>query len=143
MRVIHGIWAHRALSVWGEDPDLPPAPRDPAPAPAPHPFACPAAELADLLAALPGLAGEAARKAVSGEIAVRLPSAAGPARPPASPCLLRRGAVEPAGRSAVRTSLAGWRVPVLVLAPAAALDLLRAAAPLGELAIPGSSMPYL
>ncbi len=54
MRVIHGIWAHGALRVWGEDPELPPAPRDPAPAPAPHPFACPAAELADLLAALPG-----------------------------------------------------------------------------------------
>ena len=143
MRVIHGIWAHRALSVWGEDPDLPAAPRDPAPAPAPHPFACPAAELADLLAALPGPAGEAARKAVSGEIAVRLPSAAGPARPLASPDLLRPGTVEPAGRSAVRTSLTGWRVPVLVLAPAGALDLLRAAAPLGELAIPGSSMPYL
>ena len=74
---------------------------------------------------------------------MRLPSAAGPARPLASPDLLRPGAVEPAGRSAVRTSLTGWRVPVLVLAPAAALDLLRAAAALGELAIPGSSMPYL
>ena len=59
MRVIHGIWAHGALRVWGEDPELPPAPRDPAPAPAPHPFACPAAELADLLAALPGPAMEA------------------------------------------------------------------------------------
>ena len=89
MRVIHGIWAHGALHVWGEDPELPPAPRDPAPAPAPHPFACPAAELADLLAALPGPAGPAARKAVDGEITLRLPSAAGPARPLASPDLVR------------------------------------------------------
>ena len=143
MRVIHGIWAHGALRVWGEDPELPPAPRAPAPAPAPHPFACPAAELADLLAALPGPAGEAARKAVNGEITLRLPSAAGPARPLASPDLVRPGAVAAAGRPAARTSLASWRVPVLVVAPAAALDLLRAAAPLGELAIPGSSMPYL
>jgi len=89
MRVIHGIWAHGALRVWGEDPELPPVPRDPAPAPAPHPFACPAADLADLLAALPGPAGEAARKAADGEITLRLPSAAGPARPLASPDLVR------------------------------------------------------
>ena len=24
MRVIHGIWAHGALCLWAEDPDLPP-----------------------------------------------------------------------------------------------------------------------
>ena len=58
MRVIHGVWAHGlsnhgALCLWAEDPDLPPRP---AAAPAgvrlarPHPFACQAAELADLLA---------------------------------------------------------------------------------------------
>jgi hypothetical protein len=45
MRVIHGVWALAALCLWGEDPDRPAAPRDPAPAPAPHPFACQAAEL--------------------------------------------------------------------------------------------------
>ena len=27
MRVIHGIWAHGALCLWAEDPDLPPVPR--------------------------------------------------------------------------------------------------------------------
>ena len=53
MRVIHGIWAHGALCLWAEDPDLPPvsgsAPHD-VRLPRPHPFACQAAELADLLA---------------------------------------------------------------------------------------------
>ena len=24
MRVIHGVWAHGALCLWAEDPDLPP-----------------------------------------------------------------------------------------------------------------------
>ena len=50
MRVIHGIWAHGALCLWAEDPDLPPVP-DVAPSgvhlPRPHPFACQATELAD------------------------------------------------------------------------------------------------
>ena len=27
MRVIHGIWAHGALCLWAEDPDLPPVSR--------------------------------------------------------------------------------------------------------------------
>jgi SNF2 family DNA or RNA helicase len=143
MRVIHGVWAGGALGLWGEDPELPAVPRAGMPAPAPHPFACQAAELADLLAALPGSAGPAAARAAGGEITLQLPSAAGPDRPLASPELLRPGAAEPAGRSRGRTSLAGWRVPALLLAPAAALDLLHAAAPLGELAIPGASMPYL
>ena len=53
MRVIHGIWAHGALCLWAEDPDLPPvsgsAPHG-VQLPRPHPFACQAAELADLLA---------------------------------------------------------------------------------------------
>ncbi len=67
MRVIHGIWAHGALCLWAEDPDLPPvtgaAPSGSASSgavphdislPRPHPFACQAAELADLLAGRPG-----------------------------------------------------------------------------------------
>ena len=53
MRVIHGIWAHGALCLWAEDPDLPPVsgsgPHD-VRLPRPHPFACQAAELADMLA---------------------------------------------------------------------------------------------
>ena len=96
MRVIHGIWAHEALRVWGEDPELPPAPRDPAPAPPPHPFACPAAELADLLAALPG---QPARRRAR-------PSTA------RSRCGCRRPPVRP-GRWPRRTSSgrAPWRPP--------------------------------
>ena len=58
MRVIHGIWAHGALCLWAEDPDLPPVSGSAAHdvrLPRPHPFACQAAELADMLA---GRAGE-------------------------------------------------------------------------------------
>jgi len=55
MRVSHGIWARGTLCLWGEDPALPAAPPGRLPSPAPHPFACQAAELADTLAALPGL----------------------------------------------------------------------------------------
>jgi len=68
MRVIHGIWAHGSLCLWAEDPRLPAVPRSQgthgSPFPAPHPFASQAGELADLLAAFPGPAGEAARKAL-------------------------------------------------------------------------------
>ena len=92
MRVIHGIWAHGALCVWGEDPGLPSALRGRVRAPAPHPFACQGAELADLLAALPVPAAEAARKAAAGELTLQLPSAAGSARPLASPELDTPGA---------------------------------------------------
>ena len=66
MRVIHGIWAHGALCLWAEDPDLPPAAGS-APAdvqlPRPHPFACQAAELADMLAGRPGPKRSATRPA--------------------------------------------------------------------------------
>ena len=71
MRVIHGVWAHGALCLWAEDPDLPPvagaAPSRPAPhdihLPRPHPFACQAAELADMLA---GAAGAGRRRGPQG-----------------------------------------------------------------------------
>jgi hypothetical protein len=153
MRVIHGIWARRALCLWAEDPGLPqvpgPVPPEVRPprVPRPHPFACQAAELADLLAALPGAAGEAARKAVDDELTLRLPSAGG--GPLASPELIRPGAqgsgstasAEPEPRS--RVSLAGWRVPVLALEPAAALELLGSVGQLGDLATAGGSLPYL
>ena len=140
MRVIHGVWARGALCLWAEDPDLPAGPRDavpsPGPSPAPHPFACQAAELADVLAALPGSAGEAARKATCEELTLQLPSAGSAVRPLASPELIRPDLPRPG-----RIRLAGWRVPVLAFAPAAALDLLRA--DLGELMVPGASLPYL
>src|SRR6266581_9713478 len=104
MRVIHGVWAHGALCLWAEDPDLPARsgtiPSGPAPSgtvppgvhlPRPHPFACQAAELADLLASSPGSAstpaGDAVRKAVHDELTLQLPSAGG--GPLASPELVR------------------------------------------------------
>ena len=132
MRVIHGIWAHGALCLWAEDPDLPPVPAS-APhdvgLPRPHPFACQAAELADMLAAGPEPAdaiGDAARKAVHDELTLQLPSLGG--GPLASPELLRPEHLESAGParrgSANRVSLASWRVPVLAFGPAAALAVL-------------------
>ena len=92
MRVIHGIWAHGALCLWAEDPDLPPASAasHDVRLPRPHPFACQAAELADMLAGRPGPAdavGDAARKAVHDELTLQLPSLGG--GPLASPELLR------------------------------------------------------
>ena len=161
MRVIHGVWARGALCLWAEDPDLPeapgPSPRsgDLSAGPAPHPFACQAAELADVLAALPGPVGEAARKAVDGELVLQLPSAFGPVRPLASPELVRPDALRsgpgqsgpgqssPGQARPGRVRLAGWRVPALALDPAAALDLLGAVGRLGELVVPGASLPYL
>jgi SNF2 family DNA or RNA helicase len=153
MRVVHGLWARDVLCLWAEDPALPAAPAGRTPEPAAHPFACQAAELADLLAALPGPAGEAARKGVTGELTLQLPSAAG--APLASPELIRPGALDASGTQAApdvpaapeprpgRVRLASWRVPVLAFAPAAALDLLAADGDLGELADPGASLPYL
>ena len=147
MRVIHGVWAHGlsnhgALCLWAEDPDLP---LRPAAAPPgvrlarPHPFACQAAELADLLTGSASTAaGDAVRKAVHDELTLRLPSAGG--GPLASPELVRPeapGTSEAPGAPAApgtpvapvparrgRVSLAGWRVPVLAFGPAAALALL-------------------
>ena len=96
MRVIHGVWAHGlsnhgALCLWAEDPDLPPRPAAAPPGvhlARPHPFACQAAELADLLAGSASTAaGDAVRKAVHDELTLRLPSAGG--GPLASPELVR------------------------------------------------------
>ncbi|HTX27500.1 MAG TPA: SNF2-related protein [Streptosporangiaceae bacterium] len=148
MRVIHGIWADEALCLWAEDPALPrahaPAPGAgrPSRAPVPHPFAAQAGELADLLAALPGSAGEAARKAVDDELTLHLPSAGG--GPLASPELIRPDA-DPAGPGPRdRVSLARWRVPVVAFAGAAALDLLGSVGSLGDVAaVAGGSLPYL
>ena len=169
MRVIHGVWAHGALCLWAEDPDLPPRPAAPPPGvrlAGPHPFACQAAELADLLAAPAGppgpastAAGDAVRKAVHDELTLRLPSAGG--GPLASPELVRAeapaapgapgGSVAPAAPVPARrgrVSLAGWRVPVLALGPAAALALLGepgwgGSGPPGDAAIAGGSLTYL
>src|SRR6266568_3472363 len=153
MLVIHGVWAHGALCLWAEDPDLPPRSGTEAATrsgtassgvhlPRPHPFACQATELADLLAGSPPgsastSAGDAVRKAVHDELTLQLPSAGG--GPLASPELVRPeapgtpGVPGTVGASAAsvpvrrgRVSLASWRVPVLALGPAAALALLSA-----------------
>src|SRR5689334_16318699 len=136
MRVIHGVWAHGALCLWAEDPDLPPRPAAAPPGvhlPRPHPFASQAAELADLLASSAGpastAAGDAVRKAVHDELTLRLPSAGG--GPLASPELVRPEAPGAPGDPVAsvparrgRVSLASWRVPVLALGPGAALEVL-------------------
>jgi superfamily II DNA or RNA helicase len=153
MRVIHGIWAHGALCLWAEDPDLPPtagsAPAD-VQLPRPHPFACQAAELADMLAGRPGPAGDAARKAVHDELTLQLPSAGG--GPLASPELVRPeapGLPEPGSPGAARrgpvhrVSLASWRVPVLAFGPAAALAVLGGSAQPDGIAAAGGSLTYL
>jgi superfamily II DNA or RNA helicase len=153
--VIHGVWAHGALCLWAEDPDLPPAP-DGAPPdvhlPRPHPFACQAAELADMLAGRPG-SQDAVRKAVHDELTLQLPTAGG--GPLASPELIRPespgtpGTPEASGPARRgRLSLASWRVPVLGLGPAAALAVLCDSGLGGsglpdEAAISGGSLIYL
>ncbi len=165
MRVIHGIWAHGALCLWAEDPDLPPvagaapsgsASSGSAPSgsahsgsaehdihlPRPHPFACQAAELADLLAGRPGGAGDAARKAVHDELTLQLPSARG--GPLASPELVRPEPEPVPGRASPgRVSLASWRVPVLAFGPAAALAVLGGSGQPDDVAAAGGSLAYL
>ena len=154
MRVIHGIWAHGGLCLWAEDPDLPSvsgaAPQD-VRLPRPHPFACQAAELADMLAGRAGAPGDAARKAVHDELTLQLPSAGG--GPLASPELLRPDGLEPGSAGAPgparrrpvnRVSLAGWRVPVLAFGPAAALEVLGGfGTPDDAAATAGGSLAYL
>ncbi len=169
MRVIHGIWAHGALCLWAEDPGLPPvtgsassgsassgsassgsAPSRSAPhdvhLPRPHPFACQAAELADLLAGRPGTAADAARKAVHDELTLQLPSAGG--GPLASPELVRPeppGSAGPASRGPAhrRVALVSWRVPVLAFGPAAALAVLGGLGQPDDVAAAGGSLIYL
>jgi SNF2 family DNA or RNA helicase len=143
--VIHGVWAYGALQVWAEDSALPahapPRQGRPSRAPRPHPFAVPAGELADALAAAG--AGDLARKAVDDELTMRLPSAAD--GPQASPELVRPPAEAlpdaPAGR---RITLAPWRIPALVFEPPAAMALLPRLADLGpgDLTV-GGSVGYL
>jgi len=155
MLVIHGVWAHGALCLWAEDPELPDAGPGSVPSavrlPRPHPFACQAAELADLVAGWPGAPdglADAARKAVHGELILPLPTAGG--GPLASPELVRPASHEAtaAGRPARRgrVSLASWKVPVLAFGPAAALTVLAALGGSGQPdapALAGGSLGYL
>ena len=148
MLVIHGVWAHGALCLWAEDPARPATAESAPPGvrlPRPHPFACPAAELADTggrLARGRGRGGgrgpqgrprRADPAAAHGRPAGRWPrrNSSGPPRNE-----LRRG----------RVSLAGWRVPVLAFAPAAALAVLDALGGSGQPDDPataGGSLAYL
>jgi hypothetical protein len=141
MLVIHGVWAYGALQAWAEDSVLPahapPRQGRPSRAPRPHPFAVPAGQLADALAAAG--AGDLARKAVDDELTLRLPSAAD--GPQASPELARPPAEAlPDSPAARRIALASWRVPALVFEPPAAIALLPALADLvpGDLTVAGS-----
>jgi superfamily II DNA or RNA helicase len=131
MRVLHGIWAGDALCLWAEDSVLPTrgdAQLQPQPQPQTHPFACPPAELADLLEP----AGDIARKAVEAEVTLWLPTVKRAPMP--SPEL------DPEPRPG-KPSLARWRVPALAFEPAAALELL---AVLDTGVGPaGASIPYL
>jgi superfamily II DNA or RNA helicase len=126
MRVLHGIWVDAALCVWAEDSGLP------AHGTGTHPFACQATEIADLLEPL----GDLVRKAVDGELTLRLPTAAG--SPVASPELIRDDAP-----ASWRRKLAPWRIPVLRFDPAAARDLLTALEDNTTTISTGQSMPYL
>jgi SNF2-related domain/SNF2 Helicase protein/Helicase conserved C-terminal domain len=167
MQVVHGIWAHGALCLWAEDPELPSAGAGPAGVrlARPHPFACQAPELADLVAGWPGSASpealaDAARKAVHDELTLQLPASGG--GPLASPELVRPAGDEPAGAEGApggtasgadraparrgRVSLASWRVPVLAFGAADALTVLAALGGAGQPADPataGGSLAYL
>jgi superfamily II DNA or RNA helicase len=138
MLVVHGIWAYGALQLWAEDPSLParaPARAGrPSRAPRPHPFAVPAAELADALALLPEPLPDLAVKAVDDELTLRLPTVGD--EPHASPQV---GREPPAGK----TALAAWRVPVLVFEPAAAGPLLAAATVEHPGLASGATLAYL
>ncbi len=111
----------------------------------PHPFACPAAELAEVLAGLSWPGTDAVRKAVDDELTLQLPSAG--RAPLASPELNQ---LSPASATPVRpgpvgrVALASWRVPVLAFDPGAALELLDEFSHLDEpAAAAGGSLPYL
>ena len=155
MRVIHGIWAHGALCLWAEDPDLPPVgggPRRRRPAAAAASVRLPgrrAGRHAGRRGPGPASGGDAARKAVHDELTLQLPSAGG--GPLASPELVRPGGAgvrvrRASGRPARRgrVSLASWRVPVLAFGPAAALAVLGGVpASRTRSAAAGGSLPYL
>jgi hypothetical protein len=142
MLVIHGIWAYGALHVWAEDSVLPaPAPPRagrPSRAPRPHPFAIPAGTLADGLADASPAVADLSRKAVDDELTLRLPATAD--GPLASPELARPVTGQAGDAKESGPSLAAWRVPALVFAPADATSLLLTLAelPPGDVVVSGS-----
>ncbi|HVN13634.1 MAG TPA: DEAD/DEAH box helicase [Kineosporiaceae bacterium] len=121
MLVLHGWWeSGERLVLWGEDAAAAlPAPRPGRPpAGRPHPFAADADQLPAALAALTGTpdAGRLAHRELL------LPTVRGVPQP--SPELVRED-VPPEGPTRGLT----WRVPVVELEAAAALDVLRSAMP--------------
>jgi len=149
MLVVHGIWAYGAPMVWAEDSGLPsqapPRRGRPSRAPRPHPFAAQPDVLADALAdVLPGSRARGLpRKAVDDEITLYLPSTrSGPLGSPELPSQL--AAADGVTSAAGPSSLAAWRVPVLVFEPTAALAVLAALAELapGDI-VAGASIGYL
>jgi superfamily II DNA or RNA helicase len=134
MRVLHGIWEYGGLCLWAEDSSMPRI-QDPGEEPAPHPFAMPAAELADLLEPVTDLA----RKADGDQAVLLLPTR--DRLPLASPELAE---VSSARRG--KPELITWLLPVLILTPAAALSVLTV---LDDVAaddpgfVLGASIPYL
>jgi hypothetical protein len=136
MLAVHAFWsAAGRLCLWAEDPALPNgtpplrgrSPRTPRPRP--HPFACPAERLVAVLG------GELADGAVTtAELTVLLPG--GRRGPHASPELVRERPVA----AAPVEGISPWRVPVLAVAPGAAVDLLLASVARVR---PGASFRYL
>ena len=124
MRVIHGVWAHGALCLWAEDPDLPPVPgraRPPA-------FTCrsrirsPARPPSWPTCSRSGPGRqEAVRKAVHDELILQLPTAGG--GPLASPELVRPEAAGTPGAPVARfrPGAAGsrWRAGGCLCSPSA------------------------
>ena len=156
MLVIHGIWDQDAFHLWAEDSGEAEQARSPigrspigspikgTGAPQPHPFASQPALLVGALDAT-GQLTEIIGTAAPGDITLWLPSTR--TGPTASPELARTlaGPGQP-GRPG-RAELSAWRVPVLTVAPVAALDLLNALGgqgnpPGGSLSTPGGSLRY-
>ncbi|MFC4063108.1 DEAD/DEAH box helicase [Planomonospora corallina] len=126
MLVVHGVWVDGRLGLWAEDTAPRPGESGPGPAegtPA-HPFAAAAPALAALLAAGPGSAETAPAGSPSAQeagLTLLLPSSArGPIPSPES------GRAAPAGGG---TGISSWRVPALLVPPAAALPLLGSLPP--------------
>ncbi|MFI5533630.1 DEAD/DEAH box helicase [Kitasatospora sp. NPDC051853] len=120
MYALHAFWrADGQLALWAEDARAFAAARSPVvrrgPSAAAHPYACPAAEVARLLAALGPGAGWLAGQAPERWGTLRLPGLGGAPTP--SPQL-------PVGVIGQGVSLADWRVPVLLFPPSAAAQLL-------------------
>ncbi|WP_354641263.1 DEAD/DEAH box helicase [Kitasatospora camelliae] len=114
MYALHALWrSDDRLALWAEDAA---AYRRTVPAAGPaHPYACPAGEVARLLAALGPGPGWLADQAAERWTGLRLPTLDG--RPTPSPEL-------PVGTPARGLALTAWRVPTLLLEPAEAAQLL-------------------